>query len=139
MLLANRSGGQSWSAFCKGRANSNASPTCLEDLPENFVPREIEYAALKKVVLSQGMDGKPVALATALRGAGGYSKTTLANYRYRDPDVRFEFTDGIVRVDIGKERSELAGLVTDLIEKLDQRESGPALQTSLRRPSTSAS
>jgi hypothetical protein len=65
------------------------------------------------------MDGKPVALATALRGAGGYSKTTLANYRCRDPDVRFEFTDGIVRVDIGKERSELAGLVTDLIEKLD--------------------
>src|SRR5207248_2929873 len=49
----------------------------------------------------------------------GYGKTTLANYLCRDPDVRFEFTDGIVRIEIGKERDDVTGLVIDLIEKLD--------------------
>jgi hypothetical protein len=34
-----------------------------------------------------------------LHGAGGYGKTILVNYLCRDPDVRFEFSDGIVRVE----------------------------------------
>ena len=60
-----------------------------------------------------------MALTTALRGAGGYGKTTLANYLCHDPDVRFEFSDGIVRVEVGKERDDVTGLICDLIEKLD--------------------
>jgi len=83
-----------------------------DDPPENFVPRKIEYVALKKAVLAQGMHGKPV--VAALTGAGGYGKTALANYLCRDPDVRFEFTDGIVRVDIGKERNGEFGRATRL-------------------------
>ena len=60
-----------------------------------------------------------MALTTALLGAGGYGKTTLANALCRDDDVRFEFSDGMLRVEIGKERNDVAGLVVDLIEKLD--------------------
>jgi hypothetical protein len=39
-------------------------------LPEGFVPRPQEYEALKAAVL-QREDGAPVAITTALRGAGG--------------------------------------------------------------------
>jgi WD40 repeat protein len=90
----------------------------LGDLPDVFVPRPTEYQQLKDAVLSEHTD-KMVALTTALRGAGGYGKTTLANYLCRDDDVRFEFTDGILRVEIGKERGDVTGLVIDLIEKLE--------------------
>jgi WD40 repeat protein len=102
------------------------APYMPGDLPENFVPREIEYAALRDAVLARGPDNKTVGLTTALSGAGGYGKTTLANYLCHDPDVRFEFTDGIVRVEIGKERSDVAGLVTDLIERLDPERKRPS-------------
>jgi len=73
---------------------------------------------LKQAVLSAGSDAT-VGITTALQGAGGYGKTTLANALCRDLDIRFEFTDGILRVEIGKERSDVIGLVVDLIEKLD--------------------
>ena len=33
--------------------------------------------------------------------------------------MRFEFSDGIVRVEVGKERDDVTGLISDLIEKLD--------------------
>jgi hypothetical protein len=69
-------------------------------------------------VLAQ-IPNRTLALTTALLGAGGYGKTTLANALCRDDDVRFEFSDGILRVDIGKERSDVTSLVADLIEKLD--------------------
>jgi hypothetical protein len=37
-----------------------------------------------------------VAITTALQGAGDYGKRTLANKLCRDPEVRCEFTDGIL-------------------------------------------
>jgi WD40 repeat protein len=103
----------------KGPGKIKRAPYMPGDLPEGFVLREIEYAALKEAVLAQSAENKTLGLTTALRGAGGYGKTTLANYLCHDPDVQFEFTDGIVRVEIGKERSDVIGLVTDLIERLD--------------------
>jgi hypothetical protein len=66
------------------------------DLPADFVPRPAECAALKAAVLVDAPEMR-VALTTALRGAGGYGKTTLASCLCRDPDVRFEFSDGIER------------------------------------------
>ena len=104
----------------QGSGKIKRAPYMPGDLPENFVPREIEYAALKNAVLTR-QDNRTVGLTTALRGAGGYGKTTLANYLCHDPDVRFEFTDGIVRVEIGKERTEVevTNIVNDLIERLD--------------------
>jgi WD40 repeat protein len=97
------------------------------NLPDDFVPRPEEYARLREAVLSERTD-KTVALTTALSGAGGYGKTTLANYLCLDRDVRDEFTDGILRVDIGKERNDVIGLVLDLIEKLDPEGKRPGFQ-----------
>src|SRR5262249_46651181 len=97
------------------------------DVPDDFVPRPAEYKKLKQAVLSTGT-GATVAVTTALLGAGGYGKTTLANQICRDPDVRFEFAEGILRVEVGKERDDVTGLVTDLIETLDPEGKRPGFQ-----------
>src|SRR6266852_5197921 len=98
-----------------------------DDPPDGFIPRPAEYEALKAAVLA-APTGKLVALTTALVGAGGYGKTTVANVLCRDDDVRFEFTDGILRVQVGKEREDVTGLVIDLIEKLDPDGKRPGFQ-----------
>jgi hypothetical protein len=102
----------------RGDGRRKRAPHMPGDLPADFVPRPAEYEVLKAAVLADAPE-KTVALTTALLGAGGYGKTILANYLCRDPDVRFEFSDGIVRVEIGKERGDVTRLVSDLIEKLD--------------------
>jgi ATP-dependent protease Clp ATPase subunit len=75
----------------------------------------------------------------SVRIGGGYGKTTLANYLCRDPEVRFEFTDGILRVEIGKERNDVTALIVDLIEKLDRKEGGLVSKMLRPPPSISAS
>jgi len=110
-----------------GSGETRRVPYMAGDLAEDFVPRPTEYARLKQAVLAAGSD-KTVAVTTALRGAGGYGKTTLASFLCRDPDVRFEFTDGILRVEIGKEREDVTGLVIDLIETLDPEGRRPGFQ-----------
>ena len=109
----------------QGPGKTKRAPYMHGDLPEGFVPREIEYNALKNAVLAQRADNTPVGLTTALRGAGGYGKTTIANYLCRDTDVRFEFTDGIVRVEIGRERTDVTDLVANLIERIDPERKRP--------------
>ena len=99
----------------RGDGRTKRAPYMSGDLPDEVVCRPAEYEKLKMAVLSAG-SGATVAVTTALLGAGGYGKTTLANQLCRDPDVRFEFTDGILRVEIGKERDDVTGLVIDLIE-----------------------
>src|SRR5271166_913561 len=111
----------------KGPGETRRAPWMPGDLPDGFVPRPAEYAALKSRVLAAPTD-KDLALTVALRGAGGYGKTTLTNFLCRDVDVRFEFTDGILRVEIGKERGDVTGLVIDLIEKLDPQGKRPGFQ-----------
>jgi hypothetical protein len=114
-------GKERWKALVlvlRGDGRTKRAPYMPGDLPADFVPRPAEYAALKAAVLAEAPE-KTVALTTALRGAGGYGKTTLASYLCRDLDVRFEFSDGIVRAEVGKERNDVTGLISDLIEKLD--------------------
>jgi WD40 repeat protein len=110
-----------------GNGETRRVPYMAGDLAEDFVPRPTECARLKQAVLAAGSD-RTVAVTTALRGAGGYGKTTLANYLCRDPDVRFEFTDGILRVEIGKERDDVTGLIIDLIETLEPQGKRPGFQ-----------
>jgi TIR domain/NB-ARC domain/WD domain, G-beta repeat/APAF-1 helical domain len=111
----------------EGPGETRRVPYMSGDVPDEFVPRPAEYEKLKQAVLSAG-SGATVAVTTALLGAGGYGKTTLANQLCRDPDVRFEFTDGILRVEIGKERDDVTGLVTDLIETLAPEGNRPGFQ-----------
>src|ERR1700730_13875566 len=111
----------------EGPGKAGRAPWMPGDLPDSFVPRPAEYEALKVAVLAAPTDNA-VAFTTALIGAGGYGKTTLANFLCRDDDVRFEFTDGILRVNVGKERGDVTGLVIDLIEKLDPDGRRPGFQ-----------
>jgi WD40 repeat protein len=111
----------------EGPGETRRVPYMSGDVPDDFVPRPAEYEKLKEAVLSAGSSAT-VAVTTALLGAGGYGKTTLANQLCRDPDIRFEFTDGILRVEIGKERHDLTGLVIDLIETLDPEGKRPGFQ-----------
>jgi TIR domain/NB-ARC domain len=92
------------------------------DLPHSFVPRPIEYAKLKKAVLSKA--GTAEGTTVGLVGAGGYGKTTLANKLCRDEGVRFKFDDGILRIGIGKERDDTTSLIVDLIEQLTGKRPG---------------
>jgi hypothetical protein len=94
------------------------------DLPDHFVPRPDEYEQAKRAILE---GGKTVALTTALHSAGGYGKTTLANALCRDPDIQHEFSDGVLRVELGKEIEDVTGKILNLIALIDPKK---------RRPST---
>ena len=49
----------------------------VEDLPADYVPRPREFEVLIEKLLDQQRE-EPVAITAALRGAGGYGKTTMA-------------------------------------------------------------
>ncbi|NLF77028.1 MAG: TIR domain-containing protein, partial [Chloroflexi bacterium] len=70
-------------------------------LPHNFVPRPREFEPLVRAL---AVDSPPdaVALTAALRGAGGYGKTTLAKALCRDWRVSGAFPDGIHWVTLGE-------------------------------------
>src|SRR5262249_35019723 len=64
------------------------------DPPADFVQRPVEFDALKRCLLDA--KGDSVAITTALRGAGGYGKTTLAKALAHDPDIQDAYFDGIL-------------------------------------------
>jgi hypothetical protein len=64
-------------------------------LPSNFVPRPAEYDKLKSLLLSPDR-GQPVAITTALTGAGGFGKTTLAAALCHDKDIVENFGDDVL-------------------------------------------
>ena len=62
--------------------------------------------------------GDAVGITAALRGAGGYGKTVLANALCHDPDIQDAYFDGILRVELGEQPDNLIGLVSDLIKMI---------------------
>jgi WD40 repeat protein len=111
----------------EGPGNARRVSFWSGDLPSSFVPRPIKYAELKEAVLSESTGtagGKTVGLV----GAGGYGKTTLANALCRDQDVGFEFDDGILRIEVGRERADVTSLIVALIGQLDPHGERPAFQ-----------
>lgn len=99
----------------------------LPPLPASLVKRPVQFDRLKKLVLAE-KGGGTVGVTTALAGAGGYGKTTLANMLCHDEDVQRHFTGGILRVEIGKERPSVLGLIADLVEQLDPKGHRPGFQ-----------
>ena len=86
-------------------------PFMSPDLPENHIARPNEFERLKNLLLSPDRK-EPVAITTALSGAGGFGKTTLAAALCHDEDIIQNFDDGILWVTIGQNPDVMAGLVT---------------------------
>lgn len=99
------------------RCNAPRVPFMAEDLPQDFVRRPGEFNQLLALLLDHE-SGDPVAITAALRGAGGYGKTTLAKALCHDEEVQNAFDGGILWVTLGESPGDLTRRVIDLIEVL---------------------
>jgi hypothetical protein len=72
-------------------------PMMAPEPPTDFVERPIEFVAVKKQLLDS--KGDAIAITAALRGAGGYGKTTLAKALAHDPDIQDAYFDGVLWVE----------------------------------------
>lgn len=98
-------------------------PFMVEDLPADYVPRPQEYEALIDKLRDQRRE-EPVAITAALRGAGGYGKTTMAMALCHDERIQQAFDDGILWVTLGEHPGNLVGKVGDLVETLSGKRPG---------------
>jgi hypothetical protein len=105
------------------RRERHRVPFMVEDLPPDFVVRKKEQDSLIDLLLTTDRE-EPVAVIAALRGAGGYGKTTLARAICHDEDVQNAFDDGILWVTLGQTPGDLTGKVADLIETLSGERPG---------------
>lgn len=98
-------------------------PFMVEDLPPDYVPRPQEFESLVNKLLDQQRE-EPVAITAALRGAGGYGKTTMAKALCHDERIQEAFDDGILWVTLGENPGTLVGKVEDLIYTLSHERPG---------------
>src|SRR5437764_824937 len=98
-------------------------PFMVEDKPADYVPRPREFEALIAKLLDQRRE-EPVAITAALRGAGGYGKTTMARALCHDERMQQAFDDGILWVTLGESPGNLVGKVEDLIYMLSYERPG---------------
>ena len=96
------------------------------ELPEDFVPRPREFDALKERLLDPAGDSI-AGITAALRGAGGYGKTTLAKALARDPDIQDAYFDGILWAELGEKPEHLIKNLSDLVTLLSGQR--PQLET----------
>jgi len=95
--------------YLKSPCHAARVPFMAPDLPEGFVERP----ALTERLLGQLLDARrenPVAITTALRGAGGLGKTTLAIALCHQEEVITAFDDGILWVTLGQRPNLQEGL-----------------------------
>src|SRR5262245_43751785 len=100
-------------------------PMMAPEPPPDFVQRAVEFDALKRQLMDA--KGDAVAITAALRGAGGYGKTTLARKLAHDPDIQDAYFDGILWVELGEKAENLLSIISDLITRLTGEP--PGLQT----------
>ena len=97
-------------------------PFMAEDKPPDFVARPDQFEPLIRLLLdtSREREKNPVAITTALQGAGGFGKTTLAKAICHDERIQEAFDDGTLWVTLGEDlsRDRLKGKVKDLIAVL---------------------
>jgi hypothetical protein len=87
-------------------------PFMAPDLPIGFVQRPKQFEALLALLL-EGERKDPVAITTALTGAGGFGKTTLAAALCHDEEIIQAFDDGILWTTLG-ETPDLADALAKL-------------------------
>jgi len=99
--------------------------------PSDFVERPAEFQALKKRLIDAKGDAVPI--TAALRGAGGYGKTTLAKALAHDRDILDAYFDGILWVELGEQLTHLlpaasdavlVTIISDLVETLSGERPG---------------
>src|SRR6266852_1719257 len=95
----------------------------VEDLPGDYVPRPQEFDALIDKLLDHRRE-EPVAITAALRGAGGYGKTTMAKALSDDEHIQQAYDNGILWVTLGENPDNLVGKVEDLIYTLSRERPG---------------
>jgi WD40 repeat protein len=101
-------------------------PMMAPELPADFVARPREFDRLKARLLDP--EGDSIAgITAALRGAGGYGKTTLAKALARDPDVQDAYFDGILWAELGEKPERLTATLSDLVTWLSGER--PPLET----------
>jgi WD40 repeat protein len=100
--------------YSEGR--DNRVPFMAPDLPHRYVPRPAEFQALLAQLLDESGDNAR-AVTTALHGAGGFGKTTLACMLCHDEKLITAFDDGILWVSLG-EAPNLQGELTKLYAAL---------------------
>ncbi len=91
-------------------------PMMAPEPPVDFVQRPAEFQALKAKLLDA--KGDAVAISAALKGAGGYGKTTLAKALAHDPDIQDAYFDGVLWVELGEKPDDLLSKIVDFIETL---------------------
>ncbi len=104
-----------------GASRPRSVPFMAPDPPRGFVERAQETSRLKARLL-EARGG-----VVAIRGAGGFGKTSLANRLCGDPDIRKAYGDGILYVELGEKPDNLVARIADLVEVLTGERSG--LQT----------
>jgi hypothetical protein len=94
----------------------NRVPMMAPEPPPDFVKRPVEFEALKQKLLDP--KGDAVAISAALKGAGGYGKTTLAKALAHDEDIQDAYFDGVLWIELGERPKDLLSVVSDLVEVL---------------------
>ena len=92
-------------------------PMMAPEPPADFVARPKEFDALKRLLLDAEGDAV-AAITAALKGAGGYGKTTLAKALAHDPEIQDAYFDGILWAELGEKPERLLSVLTDQIELL---------------------
>ena len=87
-------------------------PIMVPAMPEGFVERREEFSKLKSALINS--KGDAVAITAALRGAGGFGKTQLAQALGHDDEIQDVFHDGVLWVTLG-ERPNLVEKLTNLL------------------------
>lgn len=97
-------------------------PFMADPPPAGYIPRWLEYEEIIEALLDL-REGGVVGITTALAGAHGYGKTTLAQAVCRDERVWEAFPDGILWVTIGDSLShgENVACIGDLIAFIEGR------------------
>ena len=124
--VKNHLNGPEWQKFVndlRTRCQTKRVPFMVEDLPEGFVPRPGEFDQLLKLLIDERRE-EPVAITAALKGAGGYGKTTLAKALCHDEQIQDAFDDGILWVTLGENPGDLTGRIEDLIVMLGDERPG---------------
>ncbi|HEY0753028.1 MAG TPA: NB-ARC domain-containing protein [Ktedonobacteraceae bacterium] len=88
------------------------------ELTAEYVQRPQAFAQIKRALLQQPSSEQATAITTALRGAGGFGKTTLALSLCHDPDVIASFPDGIFWLELGEQPPRTLEILNRLLPVL---------------------